>query len=55
MQTSLQPLHHPSRLDRRNNPKQRCADGSMMNFHPRMRQREVLTLHQVQQCGDEVS
>jgi hypothetical protein len=34
---------------------QRFADDPTMNFHLRMRQKEVLTLHQVQQCGDEVS
>jgi len=33
----------------------RFADDQTMNFHPRMLQREVLTLHQVQQCGNEVS
>jgi hypothetical protein len=55
MQTSLHPLLGSSRLDRHNNPKQRCADDPMMNFHLRMLQREVLTLHQVQQYGDEVS
>jgi hypothetical protein len=54
-QTSLHPLLGSSRLDRHNNPKQRCVFGLMMNFHLRMLQREVLTLHQVQQCGDEVS
>jgi hypothetical protein len=55
MQTSLHPLLGSSRLDRHNNPKQRCVYDSMMNFHLRMPQKEVLTLHQVQQCGDEVS
>jgi hypothetical protein len=54
-QTSLHPLLGSSRLDRHNNPKRRCVFGSMTNFHLRMLQREVLTLHQVQQCGDEVS
>jgi hypothetical protein len=54
-QTSLHPLHHPLQFDRHNNSKQRCVFGSMTNFHLRMPQREVLTLHQVQQCGDEVS
>jgi hypothetical protein len=54
-QPAHQPLLGSSRLDRHNNPKQRCVFGSMTNFHLRMLQREVLTLHQVQQCGDEVS
>jgi hypothetical protein len=39
----------------RRNTMQRFADDPMMNFHLRMLQKEVLTLHQVQQCGDEVS
>jgi hypothetical protein len=54
-QNSLQILPLPSRPYRHNNPKQRCVFGPTMNFHLRMLQREVLTLHQVQQCGDEVS
>jgi hypothetical protein len=54
-QPAHQPLLGSSRLDRHNNPKQRCVFGSMTNFHLRMLQREVLTLHQVQQYGDEVS
>jgi hypothetical protein len=47
-------LQHLFLLDRRNTTLH-CADGWTMNFHLRMLQREVLTLHQVQQCGNEVS